>query len=109
MELGLFTACLPRLGLADIAAWCVRSGYQTLEVAAWPVGSEQAHQASHRYRVPGRGQLDWNRIIDVLHDGGFSETVAVEHEDPVWSGSEAKVKWGLEIAARTLGPLVLGG
>ncbi|CUU58266.1 Sugar phosphate isomerase/epimerase [Parafrankia irregularis] len=309
MELGLFTACLPRLGLADIAAWCVRSGYQTLEVAAWPVGSEHAHQASHidaesfsaaeatavrkllaqhglsisavsyygnnlhadederrrthdhlrrcvdaaarlevpcvgtfvgrdpsrtvaanvelaektlprlvdyarrrdvrlvvencpmegwhpdgypgnlayspelwdwifdlgfylnydpshlrwlgidpidalrpaleggkvlhvqakdieiderrrsrysvfgralgrarpedvgwwRYRVPGRGQLDWNRIIDVLHDGGFSGTVAVEHEDPVWSGSEEKVKRGLEIAARTLGPLVLGG
>ncbi|MCK9898619.1 sugar phosphate isomerase/epimerase [Frankia sp. Cpl3] len=60
-----------------------------------------------RYRVPGRGQLDWNRIIDALYDGGFTGTVAVEHEDPVWSGSEENTKKGLEIAARTLRPLIL--
>ncbi|ONH58231.1 hypothetical protein CcI49_22325 [Frankia sp. CcI49] len=62
--------------------------------------------------MSGRDIRRWRSLpgrIDVLHDGGFSETVAVEHEDPVWSGSEAKVKRGLEIAARTLGPLVLGG
>jgi sugar phosphate isomerase/epimerase len=61
-----------------------------------------------RYRVPGRGALDWNRIIDTLYDGGFDGVVAVEHEDPVWSGSEEKIEQGLDIAAHTLRPLILG-
>src|SRR2546423_1084604 len=39
-----------------------------------------------RYRVPGRGQFDWNRIVDTLYTGGFDGAVAVEHEDPVWGG-----------------------
>jgi sugar phosphate isomerase/epimerase len=59
-----------------------------------------------RYRVPGRGQLDWNRIIDALYVGGFDGAVAVEHEDPVWGGSHMKIKQGLEIAAQTLRPLI---
>lgn len=60
-----------------------------------------------QYRVPGRGQLDWNRIVDVLYQGGFDGTVAVEHEDPVWSGSQERLLQGLHIAARTLRPLIL--
>jgi len=59
-----------------------------------------------RYRVPGRGQLDWNRIVDALYTGGFDGTVAVEHEDPVWGGTQTKIKQGLEIAAQTLRPLI---
>jgi sugar phosphate isomerase/epimerase len=59
-----------------------------------------------RYRVPGRGQLDWNRLIDTLYESEFDGTVAVEHEDPVWSDSEAKIKRGLDIANHTLRPLI---
>jgi hypothetical protein len=59
-----------------------------------------------RYRVPGRGQLDWNRIIDTLDTSGFDGAVAVEHEDPVWGGTHTKIKQGLEIAAQTLRPLI---
>jgi sugar phosphate isomerase/epimerase len=55
-----------------------------------------------RYRVPGRGQLDWNRLIDTLYTGGFTGVVAVEHEDPLWGGSEEKIRQGLDIAAETL-------
>jgi sugar phosphate isomerase/epimerase len=51
------------------------------------------------YCVPGRGQLDWNRLIDTLHVGSFDGVVAVEHEDSVWGGSEEKIKQGLNIAA----------
>lgn len=60
-----------------------------------------------RYRVPGRGHLNWNHLIDALYAAGFHGTVAVEHEDPVWSGSEEKLKQGLTIAAATLRPLIL--
>jgi sugar phosphate isomerase/epimerase len=59
-----------------------------------------------RYRVPGRGQLDWNRIIDALYTAGYDGDIAVEHEDPVWGGSLDKTLQGFQIAARTLRPLV---
>jgi hypothetical protein len=33
--------------------------------------------------------------------------LSVEHEDPIWGGTEAKVKTGLEIAHNTLRPLII--
>jgi sugar phosphate isomerase/epimerase len=55
-----------------------------------------------RYRVPGTGQVDWVRVIDALYEGGYEGTIAIEHEDPVWSGSDEKIKTGIAIAVRTL-------
>lgn len=60
-----------------------------------------------RYRVPGRGQVDWPRVVDVLYEGGFSGVLSVEHEDPVWGGSEDRIKAGLEVARATLSPLII--
>jgi sugar phosphate isomerase/epimerase len=60
-----------------------------------------------RYRVPGRGLLDWNRLIDTLYNAGYDGAIAVEHEDPVWGGTLDKTKHGLQIAARTLRPLII--
>jgi sugar phosphate isomerase/epimerase len=57
--------------------------------------------------MPGLGQVDWPRIVDVLYEGGFDGTVSIEHEDPIWQGSEDRVKTGLRIAARTLDPLLI--
>lgn len=33
--------------------------------------------------------------------------LSVEHEDPVWGGTEEKVHTGLEVAHRTLRPLIV--
>jgi sugar phosphate isomerase/epimerase len=60
-----------------------------------------------RYRVPGLGEVDWVRLVDALYEGGFTGTLSVEHEDPVWGGSEGRVKTGLQIAHRTLRPLLV--
>ncbi len=60
-----------------------------------------------RYRVPGLGSVDWRRVIDTLYQGGYDGTVAIEHEDPVWGGSEDRVKTGLRIAYQTLRPLIV--
>jgi len=60
-----------------------------------------------RYRVPGLGQVDWRRVVDTLYQGGFTGVLSVEHEDPVWGGTEDRVKTGLEVAHRTLRPLVV--
>ena len=60
-----------------------------------------------RYRVPGLGQVDWRRLIDVMYEGGFVGTLSVEHEDPVWGGTEERVKAGLQIAYQTLRPHII--
>jgi sugar phosphate isomerase/epimerase len=60
-----------------------------------------------RFRVPGLGDLDWRRVIDVLYEGGFDGAVSIEHKDPTWGGTEDKVKTGLTIARRTLQPLLV--
>ncbi|MGH3931610.1 MAG: sugar phosphate isomerase/epimerase family protein [Pseudonocardiaceae bacterium] len=59
------------------------------------------------YRVPGLGQVDWCAVIDALYEGGYDGVVAIEHEDPVWSGTEKRVSHGLEVARRTLAPLIV--
>lgn len=61
-----------------------------------------------RYRVPGLGDVDWRRIVDTLYEGGFTGVLSVEHEDPVWSGDVRRITQGLEIAHRTLRPLIVG-
>jgi len=61
-----------------------------------------------RYRVPGLGTVDWPALVDALYEGGFDGVLSVEHEDPVWGGTEDKVKTGLQIAHRTLSPLIVG-
>jgi sugar phosphate isomerase/epimerase len=60
-----------------------------------------------RYRVPGLGQVDWRRLVDTLYEGGFDGVLSVEHEDPVWGGSEDRVRTGLQVAHRTLRPLLV--
>jgi sugar phosphate isomerase/epimerase len=60
-----------------------------------------------RYRVPGLGQVDWPKLIDALYEGGFDGVLSVEHEDPVWGGAEEKIEAGLEVAHRTLRPLLV--
>jgi sugar phosphate isomerase/epimerase len=59
-----------------------------------------------RFRVPGRGQVDWRGVVDRLYEVGFDGTISVEHEDPLWSGSDERVVEGLRIAQRTLRPLI---
>lgn len=48
-----------------------------------------------RYRLPGLGSLDWNRIVDSLYQIGYSGTISIEHEDPVWEGTLEKVQAGI--------------
>ena len=60
-----------------------------------------------RYRVPGLGQVDWRRLVDALYEGGYDGVLSVEHEDPVWGGTEEKVEIGLQVAASTLKPLLV--
>lgn len=53
-----------------------------------------------RYRLPGLGDLSWNKITANLQEAGFNGTISIEHEDPVWEGSLEKVQAGLLKAKR---------
>jgi sugar phosphate isomerase/epimerase len=48
-----------------------------------------------RYRMPGMGDINWEEFISTLHDCGYDQVLSIEHEDPVWEGTEEKIKTGL--------------
>lgn len=59
------------------------------------------------YRMPGLGSVDWRGVIDALYQIGYDGAIAIEHEDPLWSGDESRIYAGLEIARRTIQPLLV--
>lgn len=60
-----------------------------------------------RYRMPGWGQIDWKKFISVLQESGYDHVLSIEHEDPVWEGSEEKVKSGLILGRKHLAQFVI--
>lgn len=47
------------------------------------------------YRIPGRGELDWDRMYSILKEIGYDGTVSLEHEDALYEGSLEAVEQGL--------------
>ena len=41
-----------------------------------------------RYRLPGLGEIDWQKFIATLYDIDYQGDIAIEHEDPVFSGKK---------------------
>jgi sugar phosphate isomerase/epimerase len=60
-----------------------------------------------RYRIPGLGEIDWKRFIATLQEYGYDNVLSIEHEDPVWDGTEEKVKQGLQQGLKHLTQFVL--
>lgn len=48
-----------------------------------------------RFRMPGLGQVDFGKLLNELRSIGYEGVVSIEHEDPEYEGSEAKIKEGL--------------
>lgn len=59
-----------------------------------------------RYRMPGLGQIDWRKLINLLREAGYEGAVSIEHEDPVYEGSIEKIEEGLEIGQKYLSRLI---
>lgn len=51
-----------------------------------------------RFRMPSLGQVDWEKFIKALQDNGYDKVLSIEHEDPLYEGTDEKVKEGLSIA-----------
>jgi sugar phosphate isomerase/epimerase len=58
-------------------------------------------------RMPGLGEVPWNRFIAALIAGGYDGVVSVEHEDRAFEGSLELVKRGFLLARNTLRPLLV--
>lgn len=51
------------------------------------------------YRIPGRGEIDWSRMLGELKKMGYSGTVSIEHEDKDYEGTLEAVEKGI-VASR---------
>jgi sugar phosphate isomerase/epimerase len=58
-------------------------------------------------RLPGLGEVPWNRFIAALIAGGYDGVVSVEHEDRSFEGDLDLVKRGFLLARNTLRPLLV--
>ncbi|MEE9415546.1 MAG: sugar phosphate isomerase/epimerase [Acidimicrobiales bacterium] len=59
-----------------------------------------------RPRLPGLGQVPWDRTISALYRNGYDHVVCVEHEDRAFEGTDELVKRGFLIARNALAPLI---
>lgn len=57
-----------------------------------------------RYRIPGLGIVDWSAFLSALYEIGYDGGVAIEHEDPVFTGE--RFEMGLVLGYNTLAPLI---
>lgn len=55
-----------------------------------------------RYRLPGLGTLNWNKIVSRLFEARYDGIISIEHEDPVWEGTVEKIKKGILIGKNTI-------
>lgn len=60
-----------------------------------------------RYRMPGLGEIDWQKFISTLQENGYDNVLSIEHEDPIWEGSEEKIKQGLQLGLKHLSQFVI--
>ncbi|MCD5391031.1 sugar phosphate isomerase/epimerase [candidate division NPL-UPA2 bacterium] len=60
-----------------------------------------------RHRIPGLGGINWAEFVSALQENGYDQVLSIEHEDPVWEGSEEKVKKGLILGQRHLSQFIV--
>ncbi len=58
-------------------------------------------------RIPGLGEVRWDRFFAALHAVGYDGHVVVEHEDRRFEGSDEAVIRGFEIARNVLRPFIV--
>jgi sugar phosphate isomerase/epimerase len=57
-------------------------------------------------RLPGLGEVRWDRFVAALYRAGYDYVVSIEHEDRNFEGTEELVKRGFLIARDALRPLL---
>jgi len=58
-------------------------------------------------RLPGLGEVRWDRFVSALYAAGYDWVISVEHEDRKFEGSLELVQRGFLVARNTLRPLIV--
>jgi sugar phosphate isomerase/epimerase len=58
-------------------------------------------------RLPGLGEVQWNRFIAALYQAGYDYVISIEHEDRKFEGSEDLVKRGFLLTRDVLMPYIV--
>jgi sugar phosphate isomerase/epimerase len=58
-------------------------------------------------RLPGLGEVRWDRFMAALYQAGYDWVVSVEHEDRRFEGSPELVQRGFVVARNALRPLIV--
>jgi sugar phosphate isomerase/epimerase len=58
-------------------------------------------------RLPGLGEVRWDRFIAALYAVGYDFVVSIEHEDRTFEGTEELVKRGFLLSRNVLRPLLI--
>jgi len=58
-------------------------------------------------RLPGLGEVRWDRLISALYAVGYDDVLSIEHEDRQFEGSEELVKRGFLLARNVLQPYLV--
>jgi sugar phosphate isomerase/epimerase len=58
-------------------------------------------------RLPGLGDVEWDRVLSALYAIGYDYVVSIEHEDRAFEGSEDLVKRGFLLARDVLRPYIV--
>jgi len=58
-------------------------------------------------RLPGLGEIHWDRFVSALYAIGYDWVVSIEHEDRKFEGDLDLVKRGFLLARNTLRPLIV--
>lgn len=80
MKLGFLTACFPHLSLPDVVRWASEGGFQTIELAAWPVKSKRDFQARQIDAALFTGD-DAKRVRQMLELRGVSISAMAYYEN----------------------------
>jgi sugar phosphate isomerase/epimerase len=57
-------------------------------------------------RLPGLGEVRWDRFVAALYRSGYDHVISIEHEDRSFEATEELVKRGFLLARDTLRPLI---
>lgn len=58
-------------------------------------------------RLPGLGEVRWDRFIAALYASGYDFVVSIEHEDRKFEGTEDLVKRGFDLSRNVLSPYIV--
>ena len=57
-------------------------------------------------RLPGLGEIHWDRFLAALYQVGYDGAVVVEHEDRRFEGTDDKIKAGFLLARNAVAPFI---